>query len=114
MRAITRSGRPFASRPTFPSAKTVLKNVLTPDNPRYRYPYINCTNCGPRYSVVLALPYDRVNTTMRAWPLDAYCDAEYHDPANRRFHAQPVACPACGPDVFLREEQEIVRRLDRD
>jgi hydrogenase maturation protein HypF len=57
---------------------------------------------------VLALPYDRVNTTMRAWPLDAYCDAEYHDPANRRFHAQPVVCPVCGPNIFLREEQQNI------
>jgi hydrogenase maturation protein HypF len=94
--------------PDLPVCQDCLHECFDPDNPRYRYPYINCTNCGPRYSVVLALPYDRVNTTMRAWPLDAYCDAEYHDPANRRFHAQPVACPACGPNVFLREEQENI------
>jgi hydrogenase maturation protein HypF len=94
--------------PDLPVCKECLQECFDPDNPRYRYPYINCTNCGPRYSVVLALPYDRVNTTMRAWPLDAYCDAEYHDPVNRRFHAQPVACPTCGPDVFLRLDQENV------
>ena len=90
--------------PDLPVCHDCLKECFDSDNPRYRYPYINCTNCGPRYSVVLALPYDRVNTTMRAWPLDAYCDAEYHDPANRRFHAQPVACPACGPGFTLRHD----------
>ncbi len=82
------------------------KELFDPQNPRYHYPYINCTNCGPRYSVVLALPYDRRNTTMKSWPLDDYCSAEYHDPANRRFHAQPVACPACGPNYFLHEHSE--------
>ncbi len=94
--------------PDIPVCEECLQECFDPDNPRYRYPYINCTNCGPRYSIVLALPYDRVNTTMRAWPSDAYCDSEYHDPVNRRFHAQPVACPTCGPDVFLRLDEKNV------
>jgi hydrogenase maturation protein HypF len=72
-------------------------------NRRFRYPYINCTNCGPRFSIVRALPYDRANTTMDGWSLCSECASEYKDPADRRFHAQPVACPACGPQYKLLE-----------
>jgi len=91
--------------PDLPVCEECLKECFDPSNLRYRYPYINCTNCGPRYSVILALPYDRINTTMRGWPMDGFCDSEYHDLANRRFHAQPVACPNCGPNVVLRQEE---------
>ena len=87
--------------PDLPVCDDCLKELFDPTDRHYQYPYVNCTNCGPRYTVVLGLPYDRPNTTMQAWPLDRFCDEEYHDPANRRFHAQPVACPACGPGYYL-------------
>ena len=78
-----------------------LSEVLDPRDRRHLYPFANCTNCGPRFSIVLALPYDRPNTTMRGFPMCAACRAEYDDPRDRRFHAQPIACPACGPSLTL-------------
>ena len=78
-----------------------LKEMNDPINRRYRYPFINCTNCGPRFTITAAIPYDRVNTTMRSFPMCEDCTKEYHDPYNRRFHAQPVACSKCGPSLSL-------------
>lgn len=104
-----RAGCPTVSiSPDLPVCADCLNECSDRSDQRYRYPYINCTNCGPRYSVILSLPYDRDNTTMRDWPMDAHCDAEYHDPANRRFHAQPVACPACGPNFSLHQDESQV------
>jgi hydrogenase maturation protein HypF len=87
--------------PDLPVCEDCLTELFDSADPRYQYPYINCTNCGPRYTVVLALPYDRPNTTMKDWLLDDRCVREYSDPADRRFHTQPIACPACGPSYYL-------------
>jgi len=78
-----------------------LGDIVDPENRRFGYPFTNCTNCGPRYSIICDVPYDRPMTTMAAFRMCAECEAEYHDPGNRRFHAQPNACPACGPTLVL-------------
>lgn len=78
-----------------------LKEMLDPDNRRYLYPFINCTNCGPRYTIIQDIPYDRPKTTMYSFKMCESCQSEYNDPANRRFHAQPNACPKCGPHLTL-------------
>ncbi len=78
-----------------------LKELRDPTDPRYEYFFITCTDCGPRFTIIERLPYDRENTTMREFPLCGFCQKEYEEPSNRRFHAQTVACPTCGPKAYL-------------
>jgi hydrogenase maturation protein HypF len=89
-----------------------LAEVLDPTTRRYRYPFANCTHCGPRLSIIEAIPYDRGTTTMRAFHMCPDCAAEYGDPADRRFHAQPIACAACGPRVWLQPAHPDADAID--
>ncbi|RKZ21256.1 carbamoyltransferase HypF, partial [bacterium] len=87
--------------PDIATCKDCLRELFDPQDRRYLYPSINCTNCGPRFTIVESLPYDRERTTMRIFKMCPECEQEYNDPLSRRFHAQPNACPVCGPEVFL-------------
>jgi hydrogenase maturation protein HypF len=94
-------GRYQLISPDVATCPDCLREVLDFADRRYRYPFTNCTNCGPRFTIIADIPYDRPNTTMRVFPLCPDCRREYDDPSNRRFHAQPNACPACGPHLWL-------------
>jgi hydrogenase maturation protein HypF len=91
--------------PDVATCQACLDEVMDPEDRRYRYPFTNCTNCGPRFTIIEGMPYDRPKTTMRYFQMCPQCQAEYENPVDRRFHAQPNACPKCGPQVQLVDNQ---------
>lgn len=96
--------------PDLPVCDDCLAELFDPSNRRNGYPYINCSACGPRFSIVEALPYDRASTTMRDWQMCDDCRAEFEDPSDRRFHAQPIACARCGPAYALLNETGVIAK----
>ena len=99
--------------PDIATCEECRKEIFDPDNRRFRYPFTNCTNCGPRFTIVEALPYDRPRTSMRIFGMCGECLEEYHNPRDRRFHAQPNACPKCGPHLELWDSSgAVIRRGD--
>ena len=100
-------GRTALIPPDVATCDDCLSELFDPADRRYRYPFVNCTQCGPRFTIVVRTPYDRPNTTMAGFELCADCRREYEDPADRRFHAEPIACPACGPRLSTPLEEAV-------
>ncbi|MGM0644897.1 MAG: carbamoyltransferase HypF [Thermodesulfobacteriota bacterium] len=99
------TGHQVLISPDVATCPDCLSELHDPGDPRFAYPFINCTNCGPRYTITHSIPYDRPSTSMACFPLCAQCRAEYEDPLDRRFHAQPNACPRCGPQLWMADAQ---------
>jgi hydrogenase maturation protein HypF len=103
--SIAEAGKYQLVSPDIATCPDCLREIFDPEDRRYRYPFTNCTNCGPRFTIIADIPYDRPNTTMKAFKMCPECQREYDDPLDRRFHAQPNACPACGPQLELVDNQ---------
>jgi hydrogenase maturation protein HypF len=101
------SGTTALVPPDVATCEDCLRELFDPADRRYRYPFVNCTNCGPRFTIVRAVPYDRPNTTMAGFPLCDDCQREYEDPSDRRFHAEPIACSVCGPRLSMPLEEAV-------
>ena len=87
--------------PDLATCPACLQDILDPRDRRFQYPFTSCVQCGPRYSILHGLPYDRERTTMRGFVMCAACRIEYENPLSRRFHAEPIACPVCGPQLAM-------------
>jgi hydrogenase maturation protein HypF len=109
-RTVAGTGTPIP--PDIAVCDDCLAELFDPNNRRYRHPFVTCTNCGPRFTIIRALPYDRPATTMSAFAMCERCAAEYHDPADRRFHAQPIACPDCGPSLWFSSPAARINQTD--
>ncbi len=104
--SVAEEGRYQLISPDIATCSDCLRELLDPADRRYRYPFTNCTNCGPRFTIIRDIPYDRPLTTMAPFPMCQDCRSEYDDPLNRRFHAQPNACPVCGPHIWLEQGED--------